>query len=389
MYPALSPDGTLAAYASDRENAGRLDLWVQAVTSRSAMRLTNNGSDNYDPSFSERRKPVSLPFGSRRRRSLYHPHNGRPANAVCQAGAPPGLLARRQVDRIPGEPDRQSRSALDAHHYHLCRALRRWRGPSLLQANLVVHGSPVWLPDSKHLLVLARRPLSTPLQDLDWWILSREGATPVPAEARRFFPQFSAFPLPGDSMSLRPDGSAVGVVFSAGAQNDANIWRVSISIADWKVQGPPERLTLGHRHRGPTRDSQSPADFHQRARKSGYLDVPARPPGSAGVGAWQTTDASSRFRYGAGAVAGRQEALLHLQPQRRSWPLDEGPWHGRRKTAAAQRARPGLQRAGVAPPGDWISNHARLKPSGPDSSGQRDPARSSMRLLFHSERLVG
>ncbi len=244
MYPALSPDGTLAAYASDRENAGRLDLWVQAVTSRSAMRLTNNGSDNYDPSFSNDGSQLVFRSEAAGGGVYIIPTMGGQPRLFAKQGrhpvfSPDGKWIAYQVSRIANHDLRSTPTTT------IYVAPSEGGGPVAIQVNLIVHGSPVWLPDSKHLLVLARRPLSTPLEDLDWWILSREGAEPVAAEARRFFPQFSAFPLPGDSMNLRPDGSAVGVVFSAGAQNDANIWRVAISKADWKVQGPPERLTLG------------------------------------------------------------------------------------------------------------------------------------------------
>jgi dipeptidyl aminopeptidase/acylaminoacyl peptidase len=49
---ALSPDGKLLAYASDRGGKGNLDIWVQQVAGGEALQLTHDSADESEPAFS-------------------------------------------------------------------------------------------------------------------------------------------------------------------------------------------------------------------------------------------------------------------------------------------------------------------------------------------------
>ena len=50
--PALSPDGKLLAYASDRATGENFDIWLQHSASGEPVRLTNWDSDETEPDFS-------------------------------------------------------------------------------------------------------------------------------------------------------------------------------------------------------------------------------------------------------------------------------------------------------------------------------------------------
>jgi eukaryotic-like serine/threonine-protein kinase len=51
-YPALSGDGSLLAFASDRSGEGNLDIWLQQIGAREPIRLTTDAADESDPSIS-------------------------------------------------------------------------------------------------------------------------------------------------------------------------------------------------------------------------------------------------------------------------------------------------------------------------------------------------
>src|SRR5207244_3602912 len=178
MTPALSADGKLIAYASDRNGDGKLDIWVQQVGGNEAIRLTRDAADDYDPSFSPDGRRIAFrserdgggiyvtstlggeatriaPLG---RRPRFSPDGNWIAYWIGSGAAgflPPGS-AKIYVVPAVGGPSRE------------------------LQPEFAAAGSPIWTPDSKHLLFLGNRdpkaffePVGSPLPagtQIDWWV---------------------------------------------------------------------------------------------------------------------------------------------------------------------------------------------------------------------------
>ena len=76
-YPALSRDGNLLAFASDRNEAGNLDIWSQQVGGREPIRLTTRRRGRQRSGDLRRRHARGLPQRALRRRHLCRAVAGR------------------------------------------------------------------------------------------------------------------------------------------------------------------------------------------------------------------------------------------------------------------------------------------------------------------------
>jgi Tol biopolymer transport system component len=238
--PALSPDGKLICYASDRAG-GHLELWVtQLVAGGSSTRLTHDSFAAHQPAFS--------PDGSQ---------------IVYRSERDGG-----GIDVIPvigGEPRRMAEGGRNPRFSPDGRWIAYWVGqekgtapendpagqlfvipasggqPMALGRNLPPGGDPIWSPDSRRLLVYANPRITN---DPDWWIVPLEGEPRKTGafsvlQSRGFSIQYAtAYPHAAAWL-------ADSLVFSGRNGDTRNIWRVPFSAADGRISGTPERLTRG------------------------------------------------------------------------------------------------------------------------------------------------
>ena len=99
-YPAISLDGKMLAYASDRSGDGNLDIWVQQIPDGPPVRLTRHAADDIEPSFSADGSRIAFQ-SSRLGGGVYVvPTLGGEERLLAARGFLPALLAGRQLDRL-------------------------------------------------------------------------------------------------------------------------------------------------------------------------------------------------------------------------------------------------------------------------------------------------
>jgi Tol biopolymer transport system component len=145
--PALSPDGKLLAYASDRSGEGNLDIWVQQVAGGHAIRLTNHEADDHDPAFSADGSTIA--FRSER--------DGGGLYMIAAFGGEEGLIAKG-ASRAGFSPDGKWLAFQVGEMLRPSKILLMPAsgGPAKeLRTDVAWVGNPLWSHDGKHLLFLA------------------------------------------------------------------------------------------------------------------------------------------------------------------------------------------------------------------------------------------
>jgi Tol biopolymer transport system component len=247
-YPALSPEGTLVAYASDREGDGNLDLWIQPVSGREPSRLTRHPADDYEPSFS--------PDGSRI--AFRSDRDGGGIYLLPALGGEPTRIAR-EGRRPRFSPDgawiaysvggkRFFPVAPGSGKLYIVPA--GGGAPVELQPGFASAHYPVWSPDGKHVLFLGRSKADGPVEEtFDWWVTPVGGGPAVKTGAlavlRRRRLQVPNFPYPSAMQADAWVGNEVLFAAQSQSQESSNLWRIPISPETWQVSEEPERLTFG------------------------------------------------------------------------------------------------------------------------------------------------
>jgi serine/threonine protein kinase len=145
--PAISLDGKLIAYASDRAGAGNLDIWIQPLTQGARpIRLTTDPSDDLEPSFSP--DGGQIVFHSRRADGGIY--------IVPALGGDERLLARRgYFPRF--SPDGQwiaySSSELGSTESRVFVVPVAGGSPKQIGEDVALARTAVWSPDGKSLLI--------------------------------------------------------------------------------------------------------------------------------------------------------------------------------------------------------------------------------------------
>jgi Tol biopolymer transport system component len=247
--PALSPDGALLAYTSDRANAGNLDIWVQPTRDESPTRITSDVGNEIEPSFSA--DGTLIVFSEGEAGGIY---------AVSALGGAPRLI-------VPPARTHTPRLSPDGRWVMYWTGVPAWEipGPSgasgALFAAPMAGGTPraiaprfadarygVWSPHGESVLFLGSSESALDQSLHDWYVARIEGGEPIKtgAVAALRAAGVSGMPIPG---VWREDG----VTFATYDEGRSNVWRLGVSPSTGRAVGVPQRLTFGTAiERGPS-----------------------------------------------------------------------------------------------------------------------------------------
>lgn len=229
--PALSPDGKMIAYASDRASTGNLDIWVQQLPAGGAVRLTTDAAAEYGPRFAPDGSHILFRSDAGGAGGIFSiPTLGgkaRPviAEAVDASYSPDG----RYMLYVQGPPGDFRRSQL---------YVRPAEGGPVrrLAADFLAASGGVWSPDSESIVFLGidRR------NEVDWWLTTPSGDRPLAVNAKAAFRSHALSASAPSAWS----GDGRFLYFVAGRGDASNLWRTAWDPIR-KTVGPPERITYG------------------------------------------------------------------------------------------------------------------------------------------------
>jgi len=241
--PALSPDGTLVAYSSDRAQTGNLDIWVQPVRGGNPTRITSADGDETEPSFSPDGAWIAFSGGET---------GG--IHTVGALGGEPHLIVQGPRARTPRfSPDGQSILYWVGQTAWIIAPGGATRGATATLAVVPSSGGApralarefagarygVWSPDGKKILFLGDRSPASP-ESLDWYVIDAEGGTAVRTDALEALraANVKGAPIPGA-------WTAQGVVFTTTDATTSNVYQLPVSPQTGHVTGSIRRLTFG------------------------------------------------------------------------------------------------------------------------------------------------
>jgi Tol biopolymer transport system component len=236
-FPAISRDGKLIAFASDRAGQGNLDLWLQQVGGQ-PIRLTSDAADESDPDFSPDGDSIVFRWEKDGGGIYRMPALGGPPVLLAAGGRNPHFSPNGEwIAYSMGSP-----ASIGTAGVFLISP--RGGQPRRVHPEMAEAINPVWSPASDELIVLGRQD-SRDLSSLDWWILPIEQGNPrkTGAYARIkaqgllegfAFPQTRATPL---GWRAAPDPR---ILFAAPLGDSMNLWELALTGS-----APAQSLTYG------------------------------------------------------------------------------------------------------------------------------------------------
>jgi Tol biopolymer transport system component/tRNA A-37 threonylcarbamoyl transferase component Bud32 len=229
--PAISSDGKLLAYASDRGREDHLDIWVRQIAGGDPIRITHDPAGACEPSFSPDSSKIVFRSG----------RDGGGIYLISALGGEEQFLAKRgHHPRFSPDGASIAFSQTQPYGSEAIFLLASTGGPARrITPDFYVARNPAWSTDGTRLLFWGALLIG---QD-ELWLAPAQGGSPTKIQA------LEALRKQGISTNdtLAPPGEWVGdeIFFSGSAGSSQNLWRVRLSPSDRRLAGPAMRLTFG------------------------------------------------------------------------------------------------------------------------------------------------
>jgi eukaryotic-like serine/threonine-protein kinase len=222
VSPAISPDGKLIAYSSDRGGGEQADIWLQQIAGGDPVRLTNSMGLAHDPVFS--------PDGSR-----IAFRAGASGNGIYVTSALGGTSRRIGDGSWPHwAPDGNQISFVNGNRIVIVPLSGGTQREITTKGN--VNGRALWLPGGKYFLYYGVREGAD--RGNDWYTVSTAGGEELSAGAAGWFKN-AGLELPrAESLTTE------GVLVVSGSRDSANVYRVPFDFTARRVTGPPVAITV-------------------------------------------------------------------------------------------------------------------------------------------------
>jgi len=227
--PAISPDGKLVAFASDRSGNDQLDIYVQQTAGGPAVRLTHTAGDDHEPAFSPDGSTVVF-RSEREGGGLYAiPTLGGDARLLAQEGHDPRFSLDGRYIAYTTAKSGTDTVAVTGH----CYVIPAEGGqPRLVSPNFRGATWPVWIAN-RTLLFLGLASGDT--SGVKWWTTDVENPRPVVSTL-----------LPLSVRGSASNHASNHMVFVSSAAGDVGgVWTMPLDPRTATASGAPRRLTLG------------------------------------------------------------------------------------------------------------------------------------------------
>ena len=283
--PAISRDGALVAYASDRAGDDQLDIWVQQTAGGTPIRVTRDSFDEREPSFSN--DASRIVFRSER------DSGGIYVVPAFGSEAPRFLAAEGRRPRF--SPDGQliaywtgSNIGFGARpdSYRIYVVPVSGGAPREIAPQLTAARFPVWSPDGKALLALASDAAMPEADTYDWWVIPIDGSAPKATGALNQIRGVRLEPRDADLNNLAGGAGPDDWTGSRVLYSDLEyLWSITLDPISYQISGPPRRLTFGTNHDAQAASSASGAVvFSSASFVNTVLGLPLDPASGAVTG---------------------------------------------------------------------------------------------------------